>query len=275
MAMYLFTINTMFIALATFLIIKYLRFPMVRYVNSKRRRMISRVASLLAILVMIPGGWTLWNALEESLFQKQARQFIQDKVEPYQFSGPGRFMEDFTDIEFNSGKDSFIELVFMGNENIPDNVIATWKNQIAQNDDYKRLRSADLQIIQGGASEEIDQLKYVNELYESQKDQLSNKDDKIRLLETELTRLRKSAGVQIPFSDISSEARANYENMLSLSYAPTITTDFNKTDTIPIFEVRWKKNAKRGDTAKDAKKLSTWLKLRLKNDKIQLKEIAD
>ncbi|MGI9552341.1 MAG: hypothetical protein ACR2MT_14165, partial [Aurantibacter sp.] len=91
----------------------------------------------------------------------------------------------------------------------------------------------------------------------------------------ELNRLRKSAGIQIPFADISSEARTNYENLVSLSYAPTIVTDFSKTDTIPVFEVKWKKEAKRVDTEKDAKKLSEWLKLRLKNDKIQLKEIAD
>jgi len=190
------------------------------------------------------------------------------------FSGSGRFMEDFTDVEYNEGKNSIIELVFMGNETVPENVIATWKNQIVQNNDYKRLRNTELQVIQG-ASEEIDQLKYVEELYESQKDQLSGKDDKIRLLESELNRLKKISDQQIPFADISSEARTNYENLASLSYAPTITTDFSKTDTIPVFEVKWKSNAKRADTVRDAKKLSDWLKLRLKNNKIQLKEITD
>ena len=274
-AMYLFSINTIFIALATFLIIKLLRFPMVRYVNSKKRRLIGRIASIFAILVMIPAGITFWEALQESLFRKQVQQFINEKVAPYQFSGSGRFMEDFTDIEYNDGESPIIELVFMGNETIPESVIATWNKQKNENEEFKRLRGCELHIIQGGANEEVDQLRYVNELYESQKDQLSNKDDKIRLLESELNRLRKSGVSQIPFADISSEARTNYENLISLSYAPTIITDFNKTDTIPVFEIKWKKNAKRADTEKDAKKLSDWLKLRLKNDKIQLKEVAD
>ena len=274
-ALYLFTINTIFIALATFLIIKLLRFPMVRYVNSKKRRMIARIASVLAILVMIPAGITFWDALQESLFRKQAQKFINEKVATYQFSDSGRFMEDFTDIEYNEGENPIIELVFMGNETIPENVIATWNNQKNESDEYYRLKGCDLHIIQGGANEEIDQLKYVNELYESQKDQLANKDDKIKLLESELVRLKKFAGVQIPFSDISSEARANYENLFSLSYAPTITTDFSKMDTIPVFEIKWKKEAKRVDTERDAKKLSDWLKLRLKDNKIRLKEVAE
>ena len=88
-AMYLFTINTIFIALATFLVLKLLRFPMVRYVNSKKRRLIGRVASLFAILVMVPAGITFWGALQESLFRKQAQNFVEEKVAPYQVAGSG------------------------------------------------------------------------------------------------------------------------------------------------------------------------------------------
>ncbi len=270
-AMYLFTINTIFIALATFSVIKLLRFPMVRYVNSKRRRLIARLASVLAIAVMIPAGITFWNALQESLFRKQANIFIDENVAPYQFSGQGRFLEDFTDLEYNNGENSVIELVFMGNEAIPDNIIATWRAQL---EDNPRLKDTDLQIIQGGQNEEINQLKYINELYETQKNQLSSKDEKISFLEGELSRLNKSAIGQIPFKEISLEAKTNYENLARLGYSYLISTDFQKTDTIPVFEITWKKDAKRNETEKDAKKLSDWLKLRLNNSKIQVKEVV-
>ncbi|MDA9089959.1 DUF389 domain-containing protein, partial [Maribacter arcticus] len=86
-ALYLFTINTIFIALATFLVIKLLRFPMVRYVNSQRRRLIGRLASLLAILVMIPAGFTFYNVFQKSLFTRDANNFIVENIAPYQFSG--------------------------------------------------------------------------------------------------------------------------------------------------------------------------------------------
>lgn len=274
-AMYLFVINSIFIALATFLVIKILRFPMVRYANSRRRRLIGRVASILAILVMVPASITFWDALQESLFRRQANDLIVETVSEYELSGEGRYLENFTDVEYNEGKNPIIEVVWMGNETIPDNIIAGWNRKKNENENFKRLKDAELHIIQGGANGEIDQFKYVNELYEAQKDILVGKDGKIKLLESELMRLRKSAGMQIPFADISSEARANYDNLISLSYAPTIVTDFSKTDTIPVFEVKWKKEAKRVDTEKDAKKLSDWLKLRLKNDKIQLREIAE
>lgn len=270
-AMYLFSINTIFIALATFLVLKLLRFPMVRYVNSKKRRLIGRVASLFAILVMIPAGITFWDALQESLFRKQAQRFVEEKIAPYQFEGSGRFMDDFTDIEFNNGENPYIELVFMGNETIPDNVIATWNKQKEDEGSFDRLKNTELHIIQGAKNEQLDQLKYVDQLYETQKTELADKDSRIKLLEGELGKL---ARLSIPFADVSIEAKTNYTNLESLGFSPTIQTDFNKIDTIPIFEVKWKKDAKRFQTVADTKKLHAWLKLRLKDSTIQLKEIV-
>ncbi|MEM9142722.1 MAG: DUF389 domain-containing protein [Bacteroidota bacterium] len=270
-AMYLFIINTIFIALATFLVLKVLRFPMVRYVNSKRRRFISRIASVIAILVMVPAGFTFYDVFQESLFKKQANQFIDDKIVPYKFSGEGRFLEDFTDIEFNHGEQPSIELVFMGNETVPDNVIATWKTQ---KNEFSKLKEAELRIIQGSRNEEMDQLKYVNELYESQKAALLGKDEKIQLLESEVNRLKQMTNGQIPFKAISAEAKTNYERLVSMGFSQTIRTDFNKTDTIPIFEVLWKKGTSANQKRTDAKKLTDWLKLRLQNKNIQLREVG-
>lgn len=270
-AMYLFSINTIFIALATFLVLKLLRFPMVRYVNSKRRRLIGRIASLVAILVMVPASITFWGALQESLFRKQAQNFIEEKVAPYQFAESGRFMEDFTDIEFNDGENSVIELVFMGNETIPDNVIATWNTQKNEDNEFNRLKDTELHIIQGTKNEQLDQLKYVDQLYETQKVELLNKDAQIKFLKEEIDKLGR---LSIPFADISVEAKTNYENLQSLGFSPTIVTDFNKLDTIPVFEVKWKRDAKRFQTVADSKKLHEWLKLRLKDSTIQLKEVV-
>lgn len=270
-AMYLFSINTIFIALATFLVLKLLRFPMVRYVNSKRRRLIGRIASLVAILVMVPASITFWGALQESLFRKQAQNFVEEKVAPYQFAESGRFMEDFTDIEFNDGENSVIELVFMGNETIPDNVIATWNTQKNEDNEFNRLKETELHIIQGTKNEQLDQLKYVDRLYETQKVELLNKDAQIKFLKEEIDKLGR---LSIPFADISAEAKTNYENLQSMGFSPTIVTDFNKLDTIPVFEVKWKRDAKRFQTVDDSKKLHEWLKLRLKDSTIQLKEVV-
>ncbi|MEM7381869.1 MAG: DUF389 domain-containing protein [Bacteroidota bacterium] len=269
-AMLLFGINTIFIALATFLVLKLLRFPMVRYANSRRRRLIARLVSVTALAVMVPSGIIFYDVFEEFRFKKQANEFIEENIIPYQFSGEGRFLEDFTDLEYNEGDNPLIELVFMGNETIPENVIATWTGQ---KNAYDKLAEAELKVIQGSNNEAADQLKYVNELYESKKAELLNKDERIKLLEDELASLSKIAANQIPLADISAEAQTNYENLASLSYAQTIVTDFKKWDTLPVFEVKWKQVSDRNKVSNDMKKLEEWLKLRTKNKKIQLKQL--
>ena len=268
-AMYLFIINTIFIGLATFLVIKLLRFPMVRYANSQRRRFIARMASIVAILVMIPAGFTFYDVFQESIFRKQANQFVVDHIEPYKLPGEGRYLENLTDIQYNHGKDGFIELVFMGNETIPDNVIATWN---AQKNNYEKLKNVDLKIVQGSKNMELDQMKYVNELYESKKAELLSKEQQIQVLKEEVGKMSKIVAQQIPFQEISAEAKTNYENLTSLGFSYTITTDFDKLDTIPVFNVTWKKGLSAEKIKADSQKLTDWLRLRLKDSRIQVKK---
>lgn len=271
-ALYLFTINTIFIALATFLIIKLLRFPMVRYANSRRRRLIARGASIVAILVMVPAGYTFYQVFKESRFMIQARQLINETIGIYQFEEQGRFIDNLTEIRYNSEGGSYIEVVTMGDELIPDNVIATWRTR---KNEYPYLKNTEFRVVQGGNGDSQMQLNYISELYESKKAELLNKDERIRLLEDELTSLSKMSVRQIPFREISVEAQANYENLEGLGFSYKIITDFNKLDTIPVFEVDWKENTARGTIDRDMEKLNKWLRLRLKDSTLQLKEVAN
>ena len=75
-ALYLFSINAIFIALAAYLVVKILRFPMTVYANSKSRRRISRLATLLALLMAIPAGFTFVDVLQKSRFQVAAQLFL-------------------------------------------------------------------------------------------------------------------------------------------------------------------------------------------------------
>ena len=269
-AMYLFTINTIFIGLATFLVIKFLRFPMVRYANSQRRRMIARLASITGILVMIPAGFTFYNVFQESLFRKQAQQFLDETIEVYQFNGAGRYVDNLTKIEYVDDGSSLIEVVCMGDELIPENVVNTWRTQKNQ---YSRLKNAELHVIQGGRDDSEEKFNFVSELYERNKADLLNKDEQIRLLEEEVAILTKNMGKQVPFKDVSAEARANYGNIERLGFSYQIQTDFKKLDTVPVFEVKWKQGIQNVQKEADIKKMQAWLKIRLRDSTIVVKEV--
>lgn len=271
-ALYLFTINTIFIGLATFLVLKLLRFPMVRYVNSTKRRFIARIASLVAVLVMIPAGVTFYNVFQESRFMNQANELVNETIGVYQFKDRGRFMDNLTEIKYNPKGMSTIELVCMGDELIPENVIDTWRTQ---KNKYSKLEDTDLKIVQGGRDDSEQKFNYVNELYETKKAELLDRDDRIRLLEDELANLSKLATKQIPFEDISAEAKVNYENLVALAFSYVVSTDFSKLDTIPVFEATWKDLSDMNAVNQQSKKLEDWLKIRLKDNKVLLRTQAN
>ena len=50
-----------FIALATFVIVKFLRFPMLKYINSAKRKRIARTASTVALLVFSGSIYLFFN----------------------------------------------------------------------------------------------------------------------------------------------------------------------------------------------------------------------
>ncbi len=269
-AIYLFTINTIFIALATVIVLKFLRFPMVRYVNSKKRRFFARIASLVAILVMVPATITFYNVFVQSRFMIQAQDLVKTTIGAYQFQGEGRYLDNLTRINYSKKGVSTIEVVTMGDEQIPSSVIATW---IAKKNTYGRLKNTDLKVVQGGRDDSEEKFNYISELYESKKVELKNKDERIQFLEEEVAKLSKLTTREVPFKQISREAKANYENLESIGFAYTLVTDFNKVDTIPVFEIVWKSKTKNRDIKKDSDKLREWLKVRINDSRTRVKMV--
>ncbi|WP_340074297.1 DUF389 domain-containing protein [Leptobacterium sp. I13] len=269
-AMYLFIINTIFIGLATFLVLKLLRFPMVRYANSKRRKRIAQLASFVAFIVMVPAIYTFYNVFQESLFRSQAKQFINERIATYQLSGNSKFLENFTNITYENAEESAIELVFMGDKGIPDNIINTWENQKTA---YPKLKNTTLKIVDGAKNDDEEKYRFVNELYESQKAELLDKDRKLQLLENEIAKLGKLPINQIPFEAIINEAKVNYENLREIGYSSVVKTNFQRIDTLSVFLVRWKDTISDTIIQKDQDRLKRWLQVKLNTENVQVNRI--
>ena len=77
-AFYLFFINSFFIALATFLMVRYLKFPVNKFMDPKREQMVKRSIMVFTILVMIPSFFTAISVVRESAFNSQAIKFVND-----------------------------------------------------------------------------------------------------------------------------------------------------------------------------------------------------
>jgi uncharacterized hydrophobic protein (TIGR00271 family) len=269
-AMYLFIINTIFIALATFLTVKFLRFPMLKYANSKRRRFISRIATLLAILAMVPAGLTFVDVLRETNFEREAKDFIEKEVGSLD-------LKYFESIKRNSiskyidKDDKFIEFNTYGLGEIPEITITLLKNKLKN---YPNLTDAKLYFNQDGETG-LDKFKYVEQLRARDSIDLIVKNNRIASLELEAKELSVLKRYTVQFDKLSQEAKINYENIDEMSYYTKVTTNFSKMDTLLVFDIKWKdgSNVSQESINTDMKRVEKWLKFKLDLDTLIVKRV--
>ncbi len=266
-ALYLFLINTVFIALSTFIVVKYLRFPLAKYATAKKRKRVNRIVAFVAILIIAPSIITFKNIIEKSIYEKEAGVFIDTNI----IYNGAEIIKKNIDREHKK-----ISIYFIG-ESVPKSIIAEWQKRITDN---PRLQGTELSIGQG--EDKISELKsemskvkdgLIKDLFlQSNQSQLSNnKDTEILLLKDKINHLEsKNQREIIPLLAISKEAQINYPEIQKLSYAKVITSNFKKIDTLPTVEVTWDKRVKNKENKKE--RLEKWLKLKFRVDTLVVRE---
>ncbi|MGO3237273.1 MAG: DUF389 domain-containing protein [Psychroflexus halocasei] len=265
-AMYLFTINTVFIALSTFVVSKVLKFPLVRYANSKRRKFIARSTYFIAVIAIIPSIYLFYKLLQESYFDQSAKLFVTEELAST--GNNGFFLQtNSTHIEYNNGDNSLIEVAFLGKE-IPEEVINIWKQKLGT---YENLKNADLRILQNSNSDKFNEFRYMVELKRRDSLDLIEKQNKIAALESELQKVYVKK-VDLPFAQIAQEIKLNYDEVSRVSFSEVLTSNFKKIDTIPSFQIMVKDSMSIERKNELASKIQKWLsyKLETKNLKVDV-----
>lgn len=267
-ALYLFTINAIFIALTTFLVAKLLRFPLVKYANSARRKRIAQLASLVAFLVMVPSIWLFYVMLKETVFKRNIEQFIKEEVRTSNYS----LINDLTEITYDNNGASRVDLYFIGNENIPQGVIDLWRNKLKTN---RSTENTVLIIHQNEKGDAFDELNYIKELRDRDRLDIQNKDEKIAYLEQEVNKLSKFKDLVVPFQEISNELKINYKEIEALYFSDRIYTNFNTADTLKVFEIKWYDSIPKTEIQKSLPRIVEWLKFKLQADTLVVKNVND
>ncbi|ULC60179.1 DUF389 domain-containing protein [Flaviramulus sp. BrNp1-15] len=266
-AMYLFTINTIFIALATFLVLKVLRFPMLKYANSAKRKRVARLASLLAVVVMIPAIWTFISVLKQSRFEIDAKQFINSELETLPNAN---YIKKYATYSYDPEGESIIELIPFGTDEIPQSTQDLLQQRFSN---YNALSSTKLYINQV-KNRTINNLEYMEELRTRDSLDLLSQTQKIAFLENKVKELSKLEKNYIPFDELTKEVKINYETIEQFSYANVIHSNFSKMDTLSVFSVKWVDSLAKEDVRKkDKEKLEKWLKLKLNLDTLVVKRV--
>ncbi|MCG1035657.1 DUF389 domain-containing protein [Polaribacter sargassicola] len=272
-ALYLFTINTIFIALATFLVLKLLRFPMHKYANAAKRKRYATIASVIGVAVMIPAIITFLRVFEESQIERQFNTFIKNEVESisnFQILG-----DPDLDIDGKEIRLSFFNEVTDGEKNLLINQLKDV--EYAKIKDFKiKIKGSDtksFELITTAYKEKREELQESKKNIEELQKQIADLESTIAILNARIEEdAHNKNSKAIAFSRIAKDAKIRYNDIEEIGFANALySKDFTKIDTIPTAMVKWSVGLSKDLVEFKEKELRSWLQKELELDTLFIK----
>jgi len=264
-AFYLFFINSVFICLATVVIVRYLKYPIKIFVDKKREKRVRNYITAVVVITILPSIYLAYNIVSKSIFERNARSFISDNFKSFENT-----KVIYPVIEFKSRDSSIIDLTLIG-EPLEDDLLDYIKSKKG---DYK-LEKTKLIIHQGGGIgtnmeksliENLNQnlrtgvLEEVYKKRESELEELRAVNDNLR------QNMQSFFDLNDKVIDVSRELAIQYPGILSFSLSRNIKASpgKEKLDTINVALVQINRQV-----FKDRQKFESWLKVRTKKDTME------
>ena len=250
-ALYLFFINCIFIALATFLAVKYLRFPVVEERDgTSRRRIISY--GLLILVVLVPSFFTAYSIVRENRFTTEARHFVKEN----QAIG-GTYIYDYsTDM---SVKPYTLTLRLAGEALSTEARAQLYANAEKHGISHAQILFADDATIE---VRRLNEREIMRDWLASTEAQLRQRDDSIRALRQQLDAYK---ALVLPTEQISAELRAQWSSIDRITLARA-----DSTVLLVISEKPAASHKKETLTHEDLARMEQWLAIRLNVPSVQV-----
>ena len=262
-AMYLFTINSMYIIVATYFVLKILRFPLINYANSTRRSFINKTVSFASLLILIYPIFTFTKVVNKSRFDSQSDNFLKNEL-----VGLPNYdlLLERSSFNYNDG-DSKITINTYGQKPLSDETISFLNKK---KDTYSKLINATLEFVQDN-NNLINSNEFVKELRYRDSIELISKTNEINKLNKRLSELEKLSREKLIFNSLSKEVKIIYPSLKQFEVFETIKTDFNSVDTILVFSLKWDEKLNIDEKIKLNKNIQGWLEFQLDDDVFEIR----
>jgi uncharacterized hydrophobic protein (TIGR00271 family) len=272
-AMYLFIINTIFIALATFLVLKLLRFPMHKYANAAKRKRYSTIATIVGISVMIPAIFTFITVFQKNKMNTQITGFITNEIKGNKYL---QLIDWDKDIEKKEIYLNFFNEITEATENDLTNELT---NEVL----YPNIGDFQLNI----KGSDTKSFELITTAYKEKREELQESKNIIAGLQKQITDLQKTISTLnnrieqdalnknqkvIAFSRIAKEAKIRYVAIEAIGFASVLSSkDFIKIDTIPVATIQWNRQLPDSIISPKERELRAWLQKELALDTLFIK----
>jgi len=244
-AFYLYSINCFFICIATFFIVKYLKYPPASEVRTKLDRQIRNGISILIIIMILPSCYLAYELFMEKQYIQNIETFLNKE-----FSEKGHAIV-YKKI-YTEKNPRLIELAFL-TKKFKKEEIQDYNNKLEE----QGIRNTTLKIVQDARDVKTEILNEIN----IHRNVINDKDEELGKLKNELKKYKMQD------EKLIKEINILFPEIREISFGKHIINQ--GTDSIkPITVFVYKTNKKNDKT--DITKLKEWLKQKTNSDEIKL-----
>ena len=256
-AFYLYFINTVFISLSTYIVVRVLKYPNKEFLDKKSAMVVRRYMMIIVTCTIIPSLYLTYRVLRNTVFDEQVRSFVNKELD-----FPNTQVLSRTVAVDTAGRKA-LNVVLLGDE-VPDMMIEAARARMT---DYG-LGGIGLNIQQGfGSDVDINELKSVlmKDLYKNNEELIQAQAVQIDSLKHTVDRYRRASHLAL---SLTPELRVLYPQVERLACTPTIiaNTVQDKPDTVLLVYVK----VKNALTPDEQRKLSQWMGARTEEKNIKL-----
>ncbi len=252
-AFYLFFINTVFIAAATFIVVRFLKYDKKAFLDKRREQKVRRMMSAIILLTIIPSVVIAYNIIRRSFFESNVDRYV---------AGVFRFSNaqviDYKK-RFNPRGENHVEVMLLGEPVSPEVI----DNARAQLSNYN-LENTQLIVRQSGETgPEVD----VRSLQTSYGELLVEKNRRIGELEQKLASVTFDT---LAAGDISREIVALSPRVADVTLARTFTYNAqgHAADTVLLCVLKMAGRERLGE--EESERFRTWLETRTRTKHVKI-----
>lgn len=256
-AFYLFFINTVFISLATYLVVRVLKYPKKVFLDKQREKIVTRYVGIIVFFTIVPSLFLSYNLIRTSYFNERARNFVEAEL-----SFPNTQILNKT--VTLTGEKKEVKVVLIGRE-VPEVMIDNARLKMNQ----YGLKGTNLVVQQGFGKEEpdINELKslLMQDLYKNSETILREQSEEIDSLKNSLEFYKSSYGFTM---EIAPELKVLFPEIASASCSRTYIMNMEsmKEDTVMLVYLKCEKEIRE----MDRQKLKEWISARTEISNVKL-----
>ena len=238
-AFYLYFINTVFISLATYVVVRLLKYPKKVFLDKQREKIVTRYVGIIVFFTIVPSLFLSYNLIRSSYFNERVRTFVTEELS---FPNTQILSKVITD----TSEKKEVKVVLIG-QTVPDEMIANAKAKMPK----YGLKNVHLIV---------------------QQDLYKNSEEVLRVQTIQIDSLKRQVDKYQSYGRLTSELIPEMKVLFpfvveaSCSHTYIVNTETAKPDTVMLVYLKSKTKVKEVER----KKITEWLSARVEVKNIKL-----